>query len=191
MLLVASKRVLALIDCVVSAFLHLMKFILRLIVRETPSIDMYFYKYDVSLQFDEYNFILCTKDTHMQHCQSIEDADNPDDVSKEFGVNRHSSLLELCHFEMCSGSLIPHVMHDLLEGALQHILKQLLHVLIDEKKYFTLAHLNSKVVGMELGYMEDNRPSPLARGDKTLRQNGTVIVIVCIHAFTQASQVIE
>lgn len=111
MLLVASKRVLALIDCVVSAFLHLMKFILRLIVREAPSVYMYYYKY-VSLQFDEYNFILRTKDTHMEHCQSIEDADNPDDVSKEFGVNKRSSLLELCHFDMCSGSLIPDVMHD-------------------------------------------------------------------------------
>ena len=82
--------------------------------------------------------------------------------------------MELHHFDMCSGSLIPDVMHDLLEGVLQHILKHLLHVLSNERKYFTLAYLNGKVVGMELGYMEDNRPSPLTRGDKVLRQNGKV-----------------
>lgn len=71
---------------------------------------------------------------------------------------------------MCNGGLIPDVMHDLLEGALQHILKHLLHVLTSERKYFTLTELNSKIVGMELGFMDDNRPSPLAHGE--LRQNG-------------------
>ena len=30
---------------------------------------------------------------------------------------------------------------------------------MNEKKYFTLTDLNGKIVGMELGYMEDNRPS--------------------------------
>ena len=67
---------------------------------------------------------------------------------------------------MCSGSLIPDVMHYLLEGTLQHVLKHLLRVLTNEKKYFTLVDLNSKIMGMERGYMEDNRPSLLARGDK-------------------------
>ena len=125
-------------------------------------------------QFEEYSFHLRTKLEHLQHCNIIENADNPDDKSKEFGVNRRSTLLELHHFDMCSGALISDVMHDLLEGVLQHVLKLLLQYLISEKKYFTLADLNSKLEGMELGYMEDNRPSPLARGDKLLRQNGKV-----------------
>ena len=102
----------------------------------------------------------------------MEDADAPEEVSKEFGINKRSTLLELNYFDMCSGSLIPDVMHDLLEGALQHVLKQLLHILTSEKKNFTVAHLNSKIEGMELGFMEDNRPSPVLRGEKMLRQNG-------------------
>ena len=125
-----------------------------------------------SSQFGEHTFDIRTKDLHLQHCQAIEDADDYIECSKEFGVNRRSCLLDLCHFDMCSGSLIPDVMHDLLEGTLQHVLKHLLRVLTNEKKYFSLVDLNSKIMGMELGYMEDNRPSPLARGDKVLRQNG-------------------
>ena len=50
-------------------------------------------------------------------------------------MNSRSILLQLKHFDMCSGTLIPDVMHDLLEGALQHIIKLLLCYLIDEKKY--------------------------------------------------------
>lgn len=87
-------------------------------------------------------------------------------------MKRRSILLDLQHFDMCSGALIPDVMHDLLEGALQHITKLLLHYLIDEKQYFTLSHLNSKIGGIELGYMEDNRPSPIAHSEKKLQQNG-------------------
>lgn len=111
-----------------------------------------------------------TKDIHLQQCMALENAERRDELSKEYGINRQSSLLDLRHFDMCSGGLIPDIMHYLLEGVLQHILKHLLPVLTSEKKYFTLADLNCKIVGMELGFMDDNRPSPLARGE--LRQNG-------------------
>ena len=75
---------------------------------------------------------------------------------------------------MCAGTLIPNVMHDLLEGALQHILKHLLHVLISEKKYFTITELNSKIAGMD-----GNRPSKLTRGE--LRENGICTLhLTCI-----------
>ena len=86
-------------------------------------------------QFEEECFELRTLDEHIHQCDIIED-DDGDAVenSKEFGVNSHSVLLELKHFDMCSGALIPDVMHDLLEGALQHLLKLLLHYLMAEKK---------------------------------------------------------
>ena len=71
-------------------------------------------------------------------------------------------------------------MHDLLEGALQHIIKLLLCYLIDEKKYFSHSHLNQKIESMELEYMEDNRPSQVLRGDKTLRQNGKIPESMCM-----------
>ena len=117
---------------------------------------------------------------HLHHCDSIEDDEDGDEKSKEFGVNSHSILLQLKHFDMCSGTLIPDVMHDLLEGALQHIIKLLLCYLIEEKKYFSYSHLNQKIESMELGYMEDNHPSQISRSDKTLRQNGKLPVSICM-----------
>ena len=55
---------------------------------------------------------------HLHHCDSIEDNEDGDEKSKEFGVNSRSILLQLKHFDMHSGTLIPDMMHDLLEGAL-------------------------------------------------------------------------
>ena len=57
-----------------------------------------------------------TLDEHVRHCDIIENGDGDADTkSKEFGVNSRSMLLELKHFDMCSGALIPDVMHDLLD----------------------------------------------------------------------------
>ena len=71
------------------------------------------------------------------------------DVSKEYGINRKSILNELIYFNMCNGSLIPDIMHDLLEGTLQY-----------EVKLTSLDYLNSKVSNLELGHMESkDRPS--------------------------------
>ena len=51
----------------------------------------------------------------MQHCVLVEE-DTTGQCSKEYGVNSRSILLDLKHFNMCSGSLLPDVMHDLIEG---------------------------------------------------------------------------
>ena len=61
-------------------------------------------------------------------------------------------------YYICAGTLIPDVMHNLLDGALQHILKHLLYVLISEKKSFTITELDSKIAGMEFGFMDGNPP---------------------------------
>ena len=72
---------------------------------------------------------------------------------------------------MCSGTLLPDIMHDLLEGVMQHLLQLLFTYCIEEKRYFTLSTLNEKISGIELGYMEDNRPATIDNY-KHLRQNG-------------------
>ena len=87
-------------------------------------------------------------------------------------MNRRSRILALKHFDMCSGTLLPDVMHDLLEGAVQHILQLLVSYCIDEKNYFNLSLLNAKIEGIELGYMENTRPAPVDNSWH-LRQNGT------------------
>ena len=59
-----------------------------------------------------------------------------------FGVNRRSLLTSLTYFDVTSGSLIPDVMHDFLEGVIPLELKLMLKVyacVID-----VLARLQSK-----------------------------------------------
>ena len=93
--------------------------------------------------------------------------DGSEDVSKEYRINRRSILLDLKFFNICSGALLPDVMHDILEGALQYEAKLVLQHCIDRQKYFSLSTLNDKIEGMELGYMETDRPAPISA--KTLR----------------------
>ena len=121
-------------------------------------------------------------DAHLQHCTMVEN-DTTGRLSIEYGVNSRTSLLELETFDICSGTLLPDVMHDILEGVLQHVLQLLLTYCIDEKQYFTLKMLNDKIEGVELGYMEDTRPA-IIDNCKHLRQNGngsinTVIFYNC------------
>lgn len=72
-------------------------------------------------------------------------------------------------------------MHDLLEGVLQHEVKVLLHILIEEKNYFTLDNFNGRLENLELGYMESkNRPSLISittykSSNNSVKQNGMSI----------------
>ena len=58
------------------------------------------------------------------------------------------------YFHVCSGALIPDIMHDVLEGALQYEIKLMLRFMIRNEEHFTLDHLNSRLESVELGYMK-------------------------------------
>ena len=63
---------------------------------------------------------------------------------------------------MCEGGLVPDVMHDLLEGALQYEVKILIREMTHIKEYFTLDLFNTRLTTTELGYMEiKDRPTVL------------------------------
>ena len=112
---------------------------------------------------------------HDQHCEEME-ADSS--KSKEYGVNSNSILNDLQYFHVCSGALVPDIMHDILEGALQYEAKLILKKFIQEDKYFTLDELNSILECFEFGYAEGKtRPTPitsvtLSSSDNSLKQNG-------------------
>ena len=59
----------------------------------------------------------------------------------------------LSYFHVCNGSLVPDVMHDILEGALQYEVKLMLQFMVDTERYFTLNELNTRLEHVELGYM--------------------------------------
>ena len=122
------------------------------------------------IQFRESHFELRNKESHLRQCALV-NTDITGDCSKEYGINRNSILNELTYFDMCNGSLIPDVMHDLLEGTLQYEVKLMLKSMIFTEEYFSLDHLNSRVANLELGHMESkDRPSFISV--KTLQSSG-------------------
>ena len=81
------------------------------------------------------------KHQHLQHCAAL-DNDPNGESSIEYGVNTCSALLDLHYFDMCSETQLPDVMHNILEGALQHELKLLLQYCIREQHYFSLSDVH-------------------------------------------------
>ena len=68
---------------------------------------------------------------------------------------------------MCDGALTPDIMHDVLEGALEHEVKIMLNVFINNESYFSLMQFNSRLLNVDLGHMESkDRPTVIA--DTTL-----------------------
>lgn len=51
---------------------------------------------------------------HLRHCEEVETEGIG--MSRLYGVNHRSVLLDLQYFDLCSGALLPDVMHDVLEG---------------------------------------------------------------------------
>jgi len=64
---------------------------------------------------------------------------------KEYGINHYSVLNTLSYFHVCNGGLVPDIMHDLLEGALQYEVKLMLRKFILNDSYFAFEHLNDKL----------------------------------------------
>ena len=125
----------------------------------------------------EKHFQLRDKTNHDKQCKLIEE-DPSGNASKEYGINRNSILNQLSYFHVCDGALLPDVMHDILEGALQYETKLMLQTFVNNKNYFTIGEFNSRLENLELGYM-DSKSRPTLISSKTLnsesnslKQNG-------------------
>ena len=80
---------------------------------------------------------------------------------------------------MCNGGLLPDIMHDLLEGVLQYEVKLMLRKMIYVEKYFSLDRFNSRLVSIELGYMEiKDTPTPITSA--TLSSSGHNLKQACM-----------
>ena len=123
------------------------------------------------------------KESHKAQCALVE-KDTTGTKSKEFGINHNSALNELAYFHVCSGALIPDIMHDILEGALQYEVKLMLQVMIRAENYFTLDMFNSWLENIDFGYMEiKNKPTSLSlqtlsSDGNSLKQNGMIQVLL-------------
>ena len=127
--------------------------------------------------------MLRDKESHERQCVLVE-KDTSGTKSKEYGINRNSALNGLAYFDVCCGSLIPDIMHDILEGALQYEVKLMIQVMIREENYFTLNIFNSRLENIDYGYMEiKNKPTSLSLQNinsdgNSLRQNGMFWVYI-------------
>ena len=83
------------------------------------------------MKFKEEDFELRALEKHKEQVDEVE-GDSSGESSKEFGI---SALLDLQYFDLCSGTLLPDIMHDILAGALQYEMKLLL-------KYCILEHIS-------------------------------------------------
>ena len=94
------------------------------------------------------------------HDRQCEELKADPSFSVTYSVNSSSILNELQYFH-CVGSLLPDVMHDVLEGVLPYETKLMLQKFIQVDQYLQLDDLNHMIEDFELGYTESaNRPTP-------------------------------
>ena len=120
-----------------------------------------------------------TRETHARH---IEGLDGPlrNHISTTYGINFDSLLNSTRYFHVTDG-LVMDIMHDVLEGALQYEVKELLKYLIDNN-YCTLRSINSKIASFPYNGSDiTTKPTVitadhLRSSDHKLRQNGLLYV---------------
>ncbi len=61
---------------------------------------------------------LRSREEHVDQCEQMAQGDATR-LSVEYGINYRSPLMDLQYYNVCDGSLVSDVMHDLLEGVLQ------------------------------------------------------------------------
>lgn len=74
---------------------------------------------DIQTVSRESELELRTSIDHSRKCDDLETAATAatfQELSTEYGINHRSVLDELQYFKVCSGALVPDVMHDVLEG---------------------------------------------------------------------------
>ena len=121
-----------------------------------------------------------TKDSYDAQCTRIM---NNDHYKKTYGLNCRS-LLNNSRYYHVIGGLPGDAMHDILEGVLQYIVKELLKVFILENKFFRLDDLNDRLQKFDFGYHNDgNKPAPiqskkLSSQDNSLKQHGMCTTLI-------------
>jgi len=68
--------------------------------------------------------------------------------------------MDIPSFDICSGTLVCDIMHDLFEGLLPYETKLMLRCFI-EKEYFTLSNLKCQILVLELTYGTESDKSNL------------------------------
>lgn len=121
-----------------------------------------------------------TRETHARHISNLSDPLLATSVATTYGLSRDSILNSLQCFHVAEG-LPPDIMHDILEGALQYEVKEMLRQFTGEKDCFSLSFLNSIISKFPYHYSDArNKPALIAlhTKDNKVNQEGTHMYVV-------------
>ena len=116
---------------------------------------------------------------HASYCQDLGGALH-DHVAVTYGVTRDSILNTSRYFHVIDG-LVPDIMHDILEGAVQLNINLLL-LELKSRELLNLKVLNSRIASFCYGPVDAvNKPTPLPENalvssDTSLKQSGILLV---------------
>lgn len=106
---------------------------------------------------DDSSMIFHTKEIHAEHCAFLQE--NPM-LGSTFGVKK-TCLLNTLNFFHSSDNYAVDIMHNLLEGVVQYVLKLVFQYLVNQK-YLFLESLSQRIQRFNYEYVErKNRPSGL------------------------------
>ncbi|XP_046863109.1 uncharacterized protein LOC124456810 isoform X2 [Xenia sp. Carnegie-2017] len=138
---------------------------------------------EITEMFHEDDFFLRTVQGYNEQCQKLDQGEH---FKKTYGLNQFSLLNNSKYYHVIGG-LPPDAMHDILEGVLQYIVKELLKEFIFEKRYFKLDDLNKRMQAFDFGYHNDtNKPAPiqaqrLLSSDNSLKQHANQMWCLGLH----------
>ena len=134
----------------------------------------------IFIQFVSTAFQARTRVTHREHCSMLRGT-LAAQMATTYGLTRDAILNKSRYFHITEG-LSPDCMHDILEGALQYEVKELLKS-VTERRLITLQQINSRVALFPYKSCDGvNKPSPisLSAADHALRQTGWCLQNDCI-----------
>ena len=133
------------------------------------------------MQFTPTAFQSRNRETHARHVTNLSDPLLAASVATTYGLCRDAILNSLQYFHVTEG-LPPDIMHDILEGALQYEVKEMLREFTGEKQFFSLSTLNCLISKFPYHYSDArNKPAPVAlhTKDNKVNQEGTYMYEVC------------
>ena len=135
------------------------------------------------MQFNGAEFQLRTQETHSSH---ISDLNGPlhAHISTTYGVSEDSILNDSRYFHVVDG-IVPDVMHDMLEGTTQLVMRCLIRYLVLERKMFSFMTLNKRIATFSYGAADiRNKPSEISQSTFTscesLKQSGEKLLLVYV-----------
>ena len=137
-------------------------------------------------QFISSEFEKRTRETHKNHCWLLK-SDARNHIATTYGLSMDSIQNNSLYFHVTEG-LCPDIMHDILEGSLQYVLKELLNNFF-QRNIISLQQVNSRIEYYPYSYTESKdkpvllQSSNLDSSDHNIRQTGMLLLNLMFEIF--------